>query len=81
VDEADPLVIIDGKVVGQGKEALSKLSPNDIQSVTVLKGENALNSIYGSAVKEAKKQNGLTPAGVIIITTKEAAQLEEKKNK
>jgi hypothetical protein len=68
--EADPLIIIDGKVMGQGQEALSKLSPNDIQSVSVLKGENALKSVYGAAVKEAKKQNGLTPSGVIIIKTK-----------
>jgi len=78
---ADPLIIIDGKVMGQGQEAISKLSPNDIESVKVLKGEHALKSIYGSALKEAKKQNGLSPAGVIIITTKEAAKLEERNNK
>lgn len=77
VDGGDPLVIIDGKVVGQGQEALSKLSPDDIQSVNVLKGENALKSIYGSAVKEANKKNGSAVSGVIIVTTKEAAKLEK----
>ena len=75
--EADPLIIIDGKVMGQGQEALTTLSPNDIKSVSVLKGENALRSIYGSAIKEAKKQNGLYPEGAIIIKTKSSGENNE----
>ena len=73
----DPLVIIDGKVADKGM--LEKLSPVDIESITVLKGENALKSIYGSAVKEAKKNNGSAVSGVIIVTTKEATWPEKKK--
>lgn len=51
----DPLVIIDGKV--STKEQLNKLSPNQIEKIDVLKGEQAI-----------KEHNAVN--GVIIITTK-----------
>jgi TonB family protein len=53
----NPLYVIDGKV--QGKMDLSKLNPNDIESISILKDAKA-TAIYGS-----QGQNG-----VIIITTK-----------
>ena len=50
-----PKVIIDGKVSNQ--QAVEKLTPNLIEKMEVIKGENAI-----------KKYNA--PNGVIIITTK-----------
>jgi TonB family protein len=53
----DPLYIIDGVEIQKG--AMSKLSPNDIDNVTVLKGESATVG-YGEKGKN----------GVVLITTK-----------
>jgi len=55
---ANALYIIDGKKVTD-QEAMQNLSPNDIESMTVLKNENA-TTLYGEAGKN----------GVIVITTK-----------
>ncbi len=64
----DPLFIIDG-VVGE-KNIIEKLSPNEIETVDVLKGASAA-AIYG-----AKATNG-----VIIITTKKAKKAKEMKTR
>lgn len=56
-NEAHPLIIIDGKKVAKGD--LEKLNPENIGSIDVYKGENAM-----------KKHNA--PNGVVIITTKGA---------
>ena len=53
--DKDPMVIIDGEA--SDREALSKMSPDDIESINVLKGEQAM--------KKYKAANG-----VIIVTTK-----------
>ena len=53
-----PLYIIDGKIV---KGNTDKLNPNDILSISVLKGDST-TAKYGSAGDN----------GVIIITTKQA---------
>ena len=54
--DKDPIVIVDGKVLSQ--EELKKISPSDIESITVLKDESA-KILYNA------------PNGAIIITTKE----------
>ena len=51
----NPVFIIDGKV--SGKETLSKLSPDDIESISVVKGQKAIDD-YDA------------PNGVIIVKTK-----------
>ncbi len=53
--DQNPVIIIDGKV--SDNETLDKLSPDDIESINVLKGEKAL--------EEYKASNG-----VIIVKTK-----------
>ncbi|RPD99152.1 hypothetical protein EGM88_03945 [Aureibaculum marinum] len=53
--EKEPLIIIDGKTSNQ--ELLKKLSPDDIESINVVKGE--------TAIKKYK-----APNGVIIVITK-----------
>ncbi len=55
MSELAPMIIIDGKV--SNKKATEKLSPDDIESIDVIKGEKAL-----------KKYNA--PNGVVIIKTK-----------
>lgn len=58
-----PLYILDGKnmgkVGGEGENPMSKLDPNQIQAITVLKGESAI-ATYGEEAKD----------GVIVVTTK-----------
>ena len=54
-----PLVVVDGKVIGNGADVLSKISPDRIQSVTVMKDETAMVG-YGNKAKN----------GVIEIVTK-----------
>ena len=54
-DDKDPVIVVDGKV--SDRESLSELSPDDIESIDVLKGEKAL-----------KEYNA--PNGVVIIKTK-----------
>jgi len=53
--ELSPIIIIDGNVAD--KETLSVMSPDDIESIKVVKGEKAI-----------EQYNTLT--GVIIVTTK-----------
>ncbi len=53
--DLEPVIIIDGKVAD--KDTLSKLSPDDIDSIEVLKGEKAIEK-YSA------------PNGVVIIKTK-----------
>lgn len=60
IGNSDPLVIVDGVPVG----GIDQVSPNDIESVNVLK-DAASASIYGSRAA----------AGVILITTKRASEL------
>ncbi|WP_421798890.1 M56 family metallopeptidase [Haliscomenobacter sp.] len=60
-----PLLIVDGKNMGKmedgpGGNPMSKLNPNDIRSMTVLKGESA-TATYGEEGKD----------GVIIVNTKD----------
>lgn len=55
----EPLFVIDGQVVLDGKEKLETLEPQDIESVEVLKGEKA-REIYGERGKN----------GVVRIFTK-----------
>jgi TonB-dependent SusC/RagA subfamily outer membrane receptor len=55
-----PTIVIDGKISEQG---FTGIEPNDIQSISVVKGEKA-TSLYGD-------KNG---AGVILITTKKRAK-------
>ncbi len=61
VDEANPLVIIDGKV--QKKAELDAMNPAKIKSITVMKNVDALKTYvakYGTAAN----------AGVIVVITK-----------
>lgn len=60
-----PLIVIDGVVADQ--RALTKLNPQQIKSVDVLK-EAALTALYGSRASN----------GVIIITTKKLSRKERK---
>ena len=62
------MVVVDGKVMIQEESntVLKKMNPNDIQSMSVLKGEEA-TSIYGDKSKD----------GVLLITTKEGSAKTE----
>ena len=66
---SDPLYVIDGMPIGAGggisagRDALNFLNPNDIESITTLKGGEAA-SIYGANAAN----------GVIIIQTKKGRQ-------
>ena len=73
-DAAQPLYVLDGIPIGNGTivnsnnafdygNVMSRLNPNDIESITVLKGANA-GALYG-----ARAGNG-----VIMITTKSGAK-------
>ncbi|MCI2081771.1 MAG: TonB-dependent receptor [Bacteroidales bacterium] len=55
----DPLFVVDGVPVGTGSDAISFLSPNDIETMQVLKDASSA-AIYGSRAAN----------GVVIITTK-----------
>jgi len=54
-----PLIILDGKVLGKGTDILSKISPDQIESISVSKNESA-KAEYGDDAKD----------GVIVITSK-----------
>lgn len=54
-----PLIVVDGEVKGNGTDILSKISPDQIQSISVLKNESA-KAEYGDKAKD----------GAILITTK-----------
>ena len=60
-----PMIVIDDKKYTTGEAKLTQLDPNDIESFSVLKKQNAI-TIYGEEGKN----------GVIIITTKKQDQLK-----
>jgi len=55
----DPLYVVDGVPVGDGNYAIAYLSPNDIESMQILKDASSA-AIYGSRAAN----------GVVLITTK-----------
>jgi TonB-dependent SusC/RagA subfamily outer membrane receptor len=57
-----PLIIIDGIALAQGT-SLSKINPNDIEQISVLKDKNTV-AIYGERAVN----------GVVLVTTKTAAK-------
>ena len=59
----DPLYVVDGVPVGEGDYAISFLSPNDIETMQVLKDASSA-AIYGSRAAN----------GVILITTKQGSR-------
>ena len=56
----DPLYVVDGVPVGEGNYAIAYLSPNDIESMSILKDASSA-AIYGSRAAN----------GVVLITTKQ----------
>ena len=66
-EQANPMVIIDGQKAADG--ALDELSPEAIESITVLKDASA---------KSSYAYLGDTSDGIIIVQTKEAAAKGEK---
>jgi TonB-dependent SusC/RagA subfamily outer membrane receptor len=56
-DDDSPLYIVNGKLLKQ--DAISKINPNDIESINILKG-NSATSLYGYQARN----------GVIIIKIK-----------
>lgn len=56
----DPLYVVDGVPVGEGSYAIAYLSPNDIESMSILKDAPSA-AIYGSRAAN----------GVVLITTKQ----------
>ena len=62
IDDPQPLYVIDGNLMRGGGNPLSGLSPDDIETVKVLKGPDA--AIYGTDALN----------GVIVITTKRGAK-------
>ena len=56
----DPLYVVDGVPVGEGSYAIAYLSPNDIESMSILKDASSA-AIYGSRGAN----------GVVLITTKQ----------
>lgn len=63
----EPLFVIDGMAIRGGASTLADLNPNDIESMSVLKGA-AASSLYGSEGAN----------GVILITTKSGKKGEVK---
>ena len=68
--ENNPLIVVDGEVKGNDPELMKNYTPENIQSMTVVKGDEAIR-IYGEKGK----------GGVILITTKKAASAETVKEK
>ena len=62
-----PLFVVDGKVVGKGKDEILDLQPDDIESINVLKDKAATDK-YGDQGKE----------GVVEITMKAGVQHQYK---
>lgn len=56
----DPLYVVDGVPVGEGNYAIAYLSPNDIETMQILKDASSA-AIYGSRAAN----------GVVLITTKQ----------
>ena len=67
---SSPLIVVDGEVKGNDPELMKNYTPENIQSMTVVKGDEAIR-IYGEKGK----------GGVILITTKKAASAETVKEK
>ena len=65
----DPLYVVDGVPVGEGNYAIAYLSPNEIESMQVLKDASS-TAIYG-----ARGSNG-----VIVITTKKGRGMDGRPN-
>ncbi len=63
----DPLYVVDGVPVGEGEYAISYLSPNDIESMQILKDASSA-AIYGSRAAN----------GVVLITTKGGGNREPR---
>lgn len=61
MDSGGANLMVDGS--GEGSDALSQLNPDDIESITVLKGANSA-ALYGSAASN----------GVLMITTKKGRE-------
>ncbi len=59
----DPLYVVDGVPVGEGSYAIAYLSPNDIETMQILKDASSA-AIYGSRAAN----------GVVLITTKSGAR-------
>ena len=59
----DPLYVVDGVPVGEGSYAIAYLSPNDIETMQILKDASSA-AIYGSRAAN----------GVVLITTKQGAK-------
>ena len=59
----DPLYVVDGVPVGEGGYAIAYLSPNDIETMQILKDASSA-AIYGSRAAN----------GVVLITTKQGAR-------
>ena len=59
----DPLYVVDGVPVGTGNYAISYLSPNDIETMQILKDASSA-AIYGSRAAN----------GVVLITTKQGSK-------
>lgn len=66
LNKKSPLIVLDGEVMGKSF-GLDKINSDDIESITILKDNNA-TAIYGTAASD----------GVIIITTKVKATQNEK---
>lgn len=64
----DPLYVVDGVPVGDGNYAISYLSPNDIETMQILKDASSA-AIYGSRAAN----------GVVLITTKRGAKGKDAK--
>ncbi|MFI3280877.1 MAG: TonB-dependent receptor [Rikenellaceae bacterium] len=62
----DPLYVVDGVPVGEGNYAIAYLSPNEIESMQVLKDASSA-AIYGSRAAN----------GVVLITTKGGSKSRE----
>lgn len=63
ISSNDPLYVVDGVPVGEGNYAISYFSPNEIESMQVLKDASSA-AIYGSRAAN----------GVVLITTKQGSK-------
>lgn len=65
----DPLYVVDGVPVGTGNYAIAYLSPQDIETMQILKDASSA-AIYGSRAAN----------GVVLITTKQAKRAKDRKS-
>ena len=68
--ENNPLIVVDGEEKGNAPELMKKYISENIQSMSVVKGDEAIR-IYGEKGKD----------GVVLITTQKAASAETVKEK